>query len=119
MLLTQYEQNYDNIGCAAAWARESLDKHRGDKREHLYTQCACQSRPGHSVLFAPCSYDPSVCCTAWHHWRQIRCWCCCRYDCAASHGREQLEAGKTYDELWNAAQLEMVRLGKMHGFMRM
>ena len=33
--------------------------------------------------------------------------------------REQLEKGKTYDELWNAAQLEMVRLGKMHGFMRM
>eukprot|EP00271_Cylindrocystis_brebissonii_P020399 TRINITY_DN6735_c0_g2_i1.p1 TRINITY_DN6735_c0_g2~~TRINITY_DN6735_c0_g2_i1.p1 ORF type:complete len:573 (-),score=116.16 TRINITY_DN6735_c0_g2_i1:73-1791(-) len=32
---------------------------------------------------------------------------------------EQLEKGKTYDELWNAAQLEMVHMGKMHGFMRM
>ncbi len=39
--------------------------------------------------------------------------------CVIDPGREQLEAGKTYDELWNAAQLEMVRLGKMHGFMRM
>lgn len=33
--------------------------------------------------------------------------------------REQLEAGKTHDELWNASQLEMVHRGKMHGFMRM
>uniref|UniRef100_A0A7S0SHQ2 Deoxyribodipyrimidine photo-lyase n=1 Tax=Mantoniella antarctica TaxID=81844 RepID=A0A7S0SHQ2_9CHLO len=31
----------------------------------------------------------------------------------------QLEAGKTHDRLWNAAQLEMVHGGKMHGFMRM
>jgi len=27
--------------------------------------------------------------------------------------------GKTHDDLWNAAQLEMVRRGKMHGYMRM
>jgi hypothetical protein len=36
--------------------------------------------------------------------------CCCR---------DQLERGITHDELWNAAQLEMVHYGKMHGFMRM
>lgn len=33
--------------------------------------------------------------------------------------REQLEAGRTHDELWNACQLEMVHRGKMHGYMRM
>ena len=33
--------------------------------------------------------------------------------------RDQLEKGETHDELWNAAQHEMVHLGKMHGFMRM
>ncbi len=33
--------------------------------------------------------------------------------------REELEEGKTHDLLWNAAQLEMVHHGKMHGFMRM
>ena len=33
--------------------------------------------------------------------------------------REELEKGETADELWNAAQLEMVHRGKMHGFMRM
>lgn len=31
----------------------------------------------------------------------------------------ELEAGRTHDKLWNAAQLEMVYYGKMHGFMRM
>ena len=29
------------------------------------------------------------------------------------------EAGRTHDALWNAAQLEMVRRGKMHGYLRM
>ncbi|XP_043926648.1 deoxyribodipyrimidine photo-lyase-like [Protopterus annectens] len=32
---------------------------------------------------------------------------------------KQLEEGKTHDPLWNAAQLQMVREGKMHGFLRM
>eukprot|EP00177_Eucheuma_denticulatum_P005317 GFKZ01009665.1.p1 GENE.GFKZ01009665.1~~GFKZ01009665.1.p1 ORF type:complete len:581 (+),score=76.83 GFKZ01009665.1:259-2001(+) len=32
---------------------------------------------------------------------------------------EQLEAGLTSDPYWNAAQLEMVVRGKMHGYMRM
>ncbi len=31
----------------------------------------------------------------------------------------EFEKGMTHDELWNAAQLEMVRRGKMHGYMRM
>ena len=32
---------------------------------------------------------------------------------------EEFEAAKTHDELWNAAQMEMVRTGRMHGYMRM
>lgn len=32
---------------------------------------------------------------------------------------KQLENAKTHDELWNAAQMEMVKKGKMHGYMRM
>jgi deoxyribodipyrimidine photo-lyase len=31
----------------------------------------------------------------------------------------ELEAGKTHDPYWNAAQREMVLTGKMHGYMRM
>ncbi|MBS3819129.1 deoxyribodipyrimidine photo-lyase [bacterium] len=32
---------------------------------------------------------------------------------------EQLESFQTHDDLWNAAQKEMVESGKMHGYMRM
>ena len=32
---------------------------------------------------------------------------------------KELEEAKTHDELWNAAQMEMVLRGKMHGYMRM
>jgi deoxyribodipyrimidine photo-lyase len=31
----------------------------------------------------------------------------------------QLEKGETYDELWNAAQMQMVRYGWMHNYLRM
>ena len=32
---------------------------------------------------------------------------------------EELEQARTHDDCWNAAQTEMVRRGKMHGYMRM
>ncbi len=32
---------------------------------------------------------------------------------------EDLEKGRTHDELWNAAQLEMVKTGEMHNYVRM
>ena len=32
---------------------------------------------------------------------------------------QEFEEGKTHDDLWNAAQLQAVRDGKMHGFLRM
>lgn len=32
---------------------------------------------------------------------------------------EEFELAKTHDDLWNAAQLEMIYSGKMHGYMRM
>ena len=32
-----YEPNYDNFEAFSDWAKDSLNKHRGDKREHLYT----------------------------------------------------------------------------------
>ncbi|MBD3246664.1 MAG: deoxyribodipyrimidine photo-lyase [Candidatus Omnitrophica bacterium] len=33
--------------------------------------------------------------------------------------REQFAQARTHDELWNAAQRQMLRTGKMHGYMRM
>lgn len=35
------------------------------------------------------------------------------------YSKQELEQAKTHDPLWNAAQLEMVKHGKMHGYMRM
>ena len=35
------------------------------------------------------------------------------------YSEADLERGLTHDQLWNAAQHEMVWTGKMHGFMRM
>jgi len=65
-----YNTNYDNFDGFHNWAKTSLDEHRHDRREYLYTL-------------------------------------------------EEFETARTHDDLWNAAQLEMVTTGKMHGFMRM
>lgn len=35
------------------------------------------------------------------------------------YSQQQLENAETHDDLWNAAQLQMVQEGKMHGFLRM
>eukprot|EP00051_Salpingoeca_urceolata_P005615 m.74961 g.74961 ORF g.74961 m.74961 type:complete len:518 (-) comp14461_c0_seq5:168-1721(-) len=65
-----FNPNYDTLDCAFEWARLSLEKHKDDPREYVYTF-------------------------------------------------EEFEQAKTHDDLWNAAQLQMVTEGKMHGFLRM
>ncbi len=65
-----YNPHYDSFQGFPDWAKKTLDEHRGDKREYLYSL-------------------------------------------------EQFETARTHDELWNSAQLEMVKTGKMHGYMRM
>lgn len=64
-----HNPNYDSFGGFPEWARRSIDEHRSDPRDHVYTL-------------------------------------------------EQFEKGLTHDPLWNAAQTEMVKLGKMHGSLR-
>ena len=66
----EYEKNYDYFEGFHPWAQKTLNEHRNDKREYLYTS-------------------------------------------------EEFEDAKTHDQLWNAAQNQMKRLGKMHGYMRM
>ncbi|MFW5838124.1 MAG: deoxyribodipyrimidine photo-lyase [Desulfovibrionaceae bacterium] len=65
-----FEPDHASLAGAPDWARKTLDDHRLDPREHVYSL-------------------------------------------------EQFEAAATHDELWNAAQGEMVRTGFMHGYMRM
>ncbi|MDD1771008.1 MAG: deoxyribodipyrimidine photo-lyase [Methanomassiliicoccales archaeon] len=61
--------DYDTTGAYPIWARRSLDEHRSDEREHVYTL-------------------------------------------------QQLESAQSYDPLWNAAQMEMVKIGKIRGSLR-
>lgn len=63
-------KHYDSVEGFASWAKESLKKHEGDKREYLYSL-------------------------------------------------KEFEEVKTHDPLWNAAQKQMMIMGKMHGYMRM
>jgi len=65
-----YNRKYDSAKGFPQWAVKTLEEHKADKREYVYSL-------------------------------------------------NSLEKGKTHDELWNAAQKEMVRKGKMHGYMRM
>ncbi len=65
-----YNPFYDSFESFPAWAKQSLNAHRQDRREFLYTL-------------------------------------------------EEFESGKTHDPLWNASQMELLRKGKMHGYMRM
>ena len=65
-----YNPDYDSFAGFPEWAKKTLDDHRKDPREYLYT-------------------------------------------------RSEFETAATADELWNAAQTEMVKKGKMHGYMRM
>ena len=32
--------------------------------------------------------------------------------------KDELERGETHDDLWNAAQIQLVKEAKMHGFLR-
>jgi deoxyribodipyrimidine photo-lyase len=65
-----YNPNYNQYEGIPDWAKETLEEHKNDKREYIYTI-------------------------------------------------EELENAKTHDEYWNSAQLELLKTGKMHNYMRM
>jgi deoxyribodipyrimidine photo-lyase len=65
-----YNPHYDSFLGFPDWAKKTLDAHRLDKREYLYSL-------------------------------------------------ETLAKGMTHDDAWNAAQIQMVKTGYMHGYMRM
>jgi deoxyribodipyrimidine photo-lyase len=65
-----YNTNCDSFDGFPDWAKRTLDDHREDRREHIYSL-------------------------------------------------KQFELSETHDDLWNAAQNQMAKTGKMHGYMRM
>jgi deoxyribodipyrimidine photo-lyase len=65
-----FNPKYDSFEGFHNWAKETLNKHRKDKREFVYSI-------------------------------------------------EEFEQAQTHEDLWNAAQKELLLTGKMHGYMRM
>lgn len=65
-----YNDRYDSIEGLPRWGQITIDEHRNDPRQIIYS-------------------------------------------------REGLEKAETHDPLWNAGQMEMVKRGKMHGYVRM
>jgi deoxyribodipyrimidine photo-lyase len=65
-----YNPNYNHYEGIPDWAKETLEEHKKDRREYIYTL-------------------------------------------------EELESARTHDEYWNSAQLELLKTGKMHNYMRM
>lgn len=65
-----YNPNYDSTAGFRDWGKKTLDAHRGDERNYIYSL-------------------------------------------------EQFENAETHEDFWNAAQTEMVKTGKLHGYMRM
>jgi len=65
-----YTSSYRTIEGAPLWAQKTIERHRADTREHIYSL-------------------------------------------------DEFEHAKTHDPAWNAAQMQLVTSGKMHGYMRM
>ncbi len=65
-----FNKNYDSLDGIHIWAKTTLNEHRKDEREFVYSL-------------------------------------------------EDFEKANTHEDLWNAAQMELVTTGKMHGYMRM
>lgn len=65
-----FNKNYDSLKGCADWAQNTLNDHRKDKREWVYSV-------------------------------------------------QELEESKTHDDLWNSAQIQLRKEGKLHGFLRM
>jgi deoxyribodipyrimidine photo-lyase len=65
-----YCEDYNNTNCFHPWAKQTLNKHRSDKREYIYSI-------------------------------------------------DEFEMATTHDDLWNASQIQMLKTGKMHGYLRL
>lgn len=65
-----YQPHYDSLQGITLWARTTLDAHRRDEREYLYSL-------------------------------------------------EEFEKGQTHERLWNHAQNQLIKEGRIHGYMRM
>lgn len=68
--MSSQQDDYREFDSLPDWARQTLDEHSDDRREHVYSL-------------------------------------------------QELEAARTHDPLWNAAQRQLVQEGRLHNYMRM
>ena len=87
-----HNPNYDSVKGGSDWAQKSLAEHAKDPRDYIYTQ---QVQCSFMRIEEPILYVFPLPCT------------------------QEFESARTHDELWNSAQLQLTRDGKIHGFMRM
>lgn len=98
-----------------AWEVQQTDAPHEDKRAFLEELIVRRELAENFCWYNP-QYDSLQGAAAWaqqtlqEHARDPR---------AYLYTYEQLCAAKTHDDAWNAAQIQMVQTGKMHGYMRM
>ena len=52
-----YEPSYDSLAGFPAWARKTLEEHRGDKRNYVYSLADFEESNTHEALWNACQYD--------------------------------------------------------------
>ncbi len=52
-----YESSYDSVAGFPEWARKTLEEHRGDKREYVYSLADFEQCNTHEALWNACQYD--------------------------------------------------------------
>ena len=52
-----YEPDYDSFDGFHPWARKSLNEHRGDRREHMYSLTQFERAETHDPLWNSCQHD--------------------------------------------------------------
>ena len=95
---------------------ELLKKFSGEEKDDFFEEAFVRRELARNFCFYNKNYDSFECITGWAR------------DTLKEHEKDEreyvysfkeFENGKTHDKYWNTAQIEMVKTGKMHGYMRM
>jgi deoxyribodipyrimidine photo-lyase len=88
----------------------------GKTKEAFLEELIIRRELSDNFCFYNARYDHT---SAFPQWAQKTLSMHCRDKRTHLYDSKNLERGETHDPLWNAAQMEMVKKGKMHGYMRM
>ena len=100
---------------AVALAVQNADAPKADKEAFLNQVIIWRELAVNLVRFNP-NYDSFECAEPWAHRSLAKHVCDLR---PVLYTEKQLENSETHDQLWNAAQMQMVNTGWMHNYVRM